>query len=407
MKEFFQYKTKNNPIPAIVIGCHKIGLGIIRSLGIKGVPVIALSYNPNDMGQVSKYVKAHFTVVNPMQMENKFVEQLQNISHNFPGAVLFPSDDPSLMAVSKNKTQLETVYRIESPDFSIVDKIICKEKTYKIAEQIGVLAPQTFSPTNFLEAKNYAKALGFPLILKPSVGHLFFSLFKQKMLFINNIEELELAFRKVENYNLTMMMQEYIPGDDTNGINYNSFFINGEPFLEFTAQKVRLTPPKIGFPRVIISKWIHEVINPGRKILKELNYTGFSCIEFKRHCNTGKYILMEVNGRQNLSAPLAVKCGYNFPYITYRYLIDKSLPEITDKFFEGIYWIDGGKDFLDSIRYFKKENYKLSEIIKPYFHKKVFTIANFNDPLPLVYRSLTAIKIASKFFTNKIKSVAN
>ncbi len=148
------------------------------------------------------------------------------------------------------------------------------------------------------------------------------------MLIIKSIEELKTAYEMIEGLDIKMMMQEFIPGDDKHGVNYNLFAADGKPFVEFTAQKVRLSPPKIGFPRVIISKLINEVIEPGRKIISYLNYEGFACLEFKKHAVNGNYYLMEVNGRQNLSTPLAVNCGYNFPYLTYRYLIDRSLPKL-------------------------------------------------------------------------------
>ena len=34
-----------------------MGLAVIRSLGIKGVPIIVVYYQKEDMGYVSKYVK--------------------------------------------------------------------------------------------------------------------------------------------------------------------------------------------------------------------------------------------------------------------------------------------------------------------------------------------------------------
>jgi hypothetical protein len=41
---------------AIVIGCHVNGLGVIRSLGLKGSQIIAMSYDGTDFGHTSKYV---------------------------------------------------------------------------------------------------------------------------------------------------------------------------------------------------------------------------------------------------------------------------------------------------------------------------------------------------------------
>lgn len=394
--EYYRYKDELNDVPVLILGSHKIGLASIRALGIKDVPVLSAFYNENDMGMVSRYVRNKIKVTNPLENENKFIEEIISISKNNTKSVLFASDDPTLVAVSKNKHLLLNYFYVEAPDYKDLDIIISKEKTYKLAENISVRVPKTYYPENLDEAIKFFNSLNKPLILKPSLSHLFYNIFKEKMLFIKEQEELISVYNLTQKYGLKMMLQEFIPGDDTHGVNYNTFSVNGEPLIAFTARKQRLSPSRIGFPVVIKSEWIDEVIRPGRTILKALNFSGFSCMEFKMHSETGEYVLMEVNGRQNLSAPLAVKCGYNFPYITYRFLIDKSLPEIISDYDKKIFWFDSGKDMLEYLPKIIKGNYSFKKFITPYLHRKIFTIADFSDPLPLLKRGFDAFKIIFK-----------
>ncbi len=397
----FRFEKERNDIPAIVLGCHKIGLGIIRALGQRGVPVIGAYYNELDMGYVSKYITEKIKIPNPNINEISFINELKGISKKYKGAILFASDDTTLLAVSKNKIVLADLFRIEAPDWETTNKLIDKQFTYALAHKIGVLAPRTFLPINFEEANQLVIQLGFPCLLKPTVGHLFFNTFKKKMLFINNLIELADAYKKIGNFNVQMMLQEFIPGDDTHGVNYNSLFVNGKPLVEFTSEKVRLTPPRTGFPRVIISKFIDNVIEPGRKMLSALNYDGFSCMEFKKDSRSGNYVFMEINGRQNLSTPLAVKCGLNFPYITYRKLIDGSLPKIISEYKKGVYWIDTGKDIVESIRSFKKEHFNPMDYLRPYLNPNVQTISDFKDLRPLLKRFSDGIIQLPKILINK------
>ena len=383
----FKFDSERNDVPAIVLGCHKIGLGIIRALGEKGVPVIGAYYDNMDMAHISKYVKESFRITDPDVDESVFISGLKEISNKYKDAVLFASNDATLLAVSANKKSLSSLFRIEASDWQITKKFLDKQYTYALADEIQVLAPKTFLPNNLNEAEQFLKELDFPCLLKPTIGHLFFNTFKKKMLFINSLDELAKAYKKLRKFNVQMMLQEFIPGNDDNGVNYNSFFVNGKPLVEFTSEKVRLSPPNTGFPRVIVSKFVEEVIEPGRKMLSALNYEGFSCMEFKKDSRSGKYVFMEINGRQNLSTPLAVKCGLNFPYITYRKLIDGSLPEITGEYKKGVYWIDPGKDIIESIRSFKKEHFNLVQYLKPYFSSNVKTIVDLKDLRPLFKRS--------------------
>ncbi|MCU0343267.1 MAG: hypothetical protein MUF28_05545 [Ignavibacterium sp.] len=397
----FSFEIERNDIPAIVLGCHKIGLGIIRALGQRGIPVIGAYYNELDMGYVSKYIVEKFKFTDPNISEISFINELKEISKKYKGAVLFASDDTTLLAVSKNKKALADLFRVEAPDWETTNKFIDKQYTYALAHKIGVYAPRTFLPNSFEEAGQLVKELEFPCLLKPSVGHLFFNTFKKKMLFISNHNELAEAYKKIGNFNVQMMLQEFIPGNDTHGANYNSLFVKGKPFIEFTSEKVRLSPPRTGFPRVIISKFIEEVIEPGRKMLAELKYDGFSCMEFKKDSRSGNYVFMEINGRQNLSTPLAVKCGLNFPYITYRKIIDGSLPNKISEFKRGVYWIDTGKDIVESIRSFKEEHFNLMDYLRPYLNPNVHTIPDLMDLRPLLKRFLDGILQIPKVLLNK------
>lgn len=400
-KDCFRYSAERNDIPAIVLGCHKIGLGIIRALGERGIPVIGVYYNKLDMGYVSKYVRERFQITDPNIDEKLFIDELKEISNKYKNAVLFASDDTTLLAVSKNKKVLSDLFRVEAPAWETTNKFIDKQYTYALAHEIGVIAPKTFLPKNLEEAKQLVKQLDFPCLLKPTIGHIFFSTFKKKMLFINNLDELIDAYTKIGDFNIQMMLQEFIPGDDTHGVNYNSIFVNGKPVIEFTSEKVRLTPPRTGFPRVIISKFIDQVIDPGRKMLEALNYDGFSCMEFKKDNRNGNYVFMEINGRQNLSTPLAVKCGLNFPYITYRKLIDGSIPEIIGEYRKGTYWIDTGKDIVESVRSFKQEHFNILEYIRPYLSSNVQTIPDLKDLQPLLKRFSDGIRQIPKVLLNK------
>ena len=79
---------------------------------------------------------------------------------------------------------------------------------------------------------------------------------------VNDYEELLTEYTIAYNSGLEVMAQEYIPGEDKLCVNYNSYFFNNEPFIEFTAQKIRLAPIKFGVPSVVLSKYIPEIIEP-------------------------------------------------------------------------------------------------------------------------------------------------
>lgn len=386
-------------VPAIVLSSHTIGLAVVRALGIMGVPVIVFYYEKKDMGYVSKYVKERIYTPHPEKYEDKFLNLLLDHGKRFNGGVLIPADDATLTVVSKNKRILAEHYIVACPDWEIAEKFVDKKHTYALAESVGVPVPKSVVPHSLEDVKRYGKIIDYPCLVKPCRSHLYFELFSRKMVKVNNRDELVAAYREAEGAGIEVLLQEYIPGDDKQGVNYNSYFWNGKPLVEFTAHKCRLAQPGFGVPRVVRSINIPELIEPGRKIVQALGFYGFSCTEFKKDARDGVYKFMEVNGRHNRSGLLAVYCGINFPFIEYKHLTENKLPKESG-FRTDIYWIDEISDLLKSIRYYDKEKYSLIEYVRPYLKPHVFAVFDMNDPKPLVKRLMDVSKMALQRVTS-------
>lgn len=97
--------------------------------------------------------------------------------------------------------------------------------------------------------------------------------------------------------------------------------------MEFTAVKVRGGPPTVGSRRVLENRFVPELLAPGRVIVRGMGLSGYACADFKRDPRDGRFKLMEVNGRHNLSTALAVRRGIAFPWIQYRHLMHGVLPQ--------------------------------------------------------------------------------
>ncbi len=395
-------------IPAIVLSSHNIGLAVIRALGTKGVPVIVVYYDGKDMGYVSKYVTERVQVPHPGRNEEQFIDALINHADRFGHGLLIPADDATLLAVSRNKQALDAHYIVGAVEYGIAEKFLVKKHTYALADRIGVPAPKTLVPRSLDDLEKFGAEIGYPCILKPCQSHLYSERFGRKMVKVDDYGRLCAAFRQAEEAGLEVMVQEFIPGDDTQGVNYNSYFWNGKPLAEFTAEKVRLSPPGFGIPRVVVSKDVPEVLEDGRKILDAMGFRGYSCMEFKRDVRDGQFKLMEVNGRHNRSALLAVRCGINFPWMEYAHRTGNDFCA-TPAARPGIYWIDEFKDVVNTIQYAREERYSLAAYVRPYLKPHIFATFDAKDPLPFFKRCSTLLqmvlkKIGSFFGTDREKS---
>ncbi|MGB5633124.1 MAG: hypothetical protein WBM86_10150 [Waterburya sp.] len=235
------------------------------------------------------------------------------------------------------------------------------------------------------DVEKYANNIDFPCLVKPSQSHLFYNYFKKKMFPVTDTKELISVYQKAAEAGLEVMLQEIIPGGDANVVNYNAYFWEGKPLVEFTAQHIRNAPPCWGSPRVVLSKKIPEVTAPGRSLLQAMGYEGYACTEFKKDDRDGVYKLMEVNGRHNLSTLLAIRSGINFPWLQYKHLALNVKPSKCD-FETGIYWVDIPRDVGYSTKFIKTERYELMQYLKPYLEPHIFAIFDLNDIKPFIKR---------------------
>ena len=372
-------------IPALLVTNGHEGLAVARGLGMQGVPVVVLAYGPVSVAS-SKYVQAKIDIPSPKEAE-AFVGKLLEIGRDYEGSLLVTGQDDAVVTISRNKEALSSCFVVASPEWGIAKRFIDKSYTYALADEIGVPAPKTLSPTHPDEVSDYGKVVQYPCLIKPRQVHLFQKLFRAKMFLVDDFDELMTKYQEVSQANIEVMIQEFIPGEDVDVVNYNSYIAAGLDPVEFTAVHIRNAPPQLGSPRVVMSQNIPEITEPGRRLLEAMGFNGFSCTEFKKDSRDGVFKLMEVNGRHNRSAMLAIRCGINFPWIEYAHLV---LGESTrpSGFEEGVYWMDTILDIKSSLRYRREERYSLAQYVEPYLKPHVDNFINFRDLGPIARRIL-------------------
>ena len=210
--------------PAIILSSHNIGLSVIRSLGALNVPMVVVYYNKRDMGYVSKYVKEKIWAPHPEHKAGEFVDLLVGCGARYKGSMLIPCDDETLVTVSKNKELLGKYFAVACTEWSITKKLIDKQYTYELAESIGVPCPRTMMPSIKDELEQGCSGLQYPCLVKPCQSHKYFAQFHVKMRLVENYDQLLQVHQEASDAGLEVVIQEYIPGDDSHSVNYNSYF---------------------------------------------------------------------------------------------------------------------------------------------------------------------------------------
>ncbi|MBO0878455.1 MAG: ATP-grasp domain-containing protein, partial [Pseudonocardia sp.] len=378
--------------PVVVVGGYTPGLAVIRALGSRGVPVVVARYDKRDMGQASKFVHEWLDCPHPESGGSRFVEFLAGLAARYPGAMLVPASDQALAAVAASAGALARAgYVVAAPDDRVARACLDKADTYLLAECGGVPSPATAPVRGVADIERYAARAPFPAVLKPKLSHRYYAVFGRKWTRVDGPEHAVAEYRLARDAGLEVILQELVPGDELCGANYNAYFWGGEPLVEMTAGKIRNSPSETGSPCVTVSRDLPEVLEPGRAMLRALDYHGFANIEFKRDPRDGEYKIIEVNARHHLSAGLAYHAGINFPWMQYRHLVYGELPE-QPAYRHGLYWIDITRDLKEAMSYLRRGDYTLRRFLRPYFAPHVAAVWDPDDRSPARVRAWDTVR---------------
>lgn len=370
-------------IGAVITGGDFQGLGVMRTLAKKGIPIILLD-SDLCIGRFSKYEKKFFRSPHPSEKESylNFLIDLAK-KEKIQGWVIFPNSDESIYVLSKYKDILEEFYRIPTPCWEVIQNVYIKQKTYKIAEENGIPIPKTYIPKNIEEL--LALDLQFPLVIKPSIRDHFYNKVRIKAFRIKNREELIKTYKWVCSIidPLEILIQELIPGGPNNLYSFCPFFKNGKVVASIMARRSRQHPMDFGHASTFAELVnIPEMKKISEKFLRMINYYGIAEVEFMKDPRDGKYKLIEVNSRVWGWHTLAIGAGVDLPYILYQDLIGKKVevqpPSIDIKWVRLI--TDIPTVFLEIIR----GRMKITEYFASMKGKKEFAVLSFYDPLPFI-----------------------
>ena len=367
-------------LPAVVLGGHASALAVTRALGRAGVPVVSVFHSEQEYASTSKYVTRRVLTPDPVDDADGFLRALRSLGDDHPGSLLVPAYDEALLAVAEHREPLSELFEVACMDFEHTNRCLDKKQTYAIAERAGVPFPRTLSPSSRAELEAWTDEVSFPCLVKPRLSHLYSRAGEGKMTKVEDREALLRAWTAADEAGLGVVVQEFIPGPDHNGANYNVYIADGEVWAETTAHKLRSKRPEIESPRMVLSKDIPEVTELGRRITRAVGVEGFANVEFKLHSGTGVFHLIEINARHNMSAGLAVRCGVNFPLIEYEHRMHgvRPAPATAET---GVYWISLEWDLREARRLAKKREVPRN-YLRPYVGPHMHDVLDWRDPAP-------------------------
>jgi D-aspartate ligase len=378
------------PPVAIVMNMFYTGLGIARSLGERGIPVIGLTSHRGIYGNYTRYAKTVFCPDSrnePEDLLTYLVRLGKDLDHR---GVIFPTRDDDVLFLDRFREHLTPHFHIAVPESSVVRACLNKWETYRWGQRAGVPTPRCWMVGEPGDLYTVAPELTYPCVLKPLAAHHWRQgrnweiVGGRKAIAIHSLEQLFSEYAQISRVNCQVLLQEMIPGDD------DQLFIaacyldkNSNLVASFTAQKLVQSPSLFGTGCIVQTVDRPELVEPAAKILKCMQFTGIAEVEFKWDSICGEFKLIEINPRPWDQHRLGNACGVDLVYLAYCELAGRPMP-VTAKQVSGHRWIAEDAFFMTALRLLSKRDAKLRSMFQQAKGERIYGIWSMGDEFPFV-----------------------
>lgn len=347
-------------------------VGIVRSLGEKGIDVTLGNERRVSAAAFSKYVKNNIVYPSPEKSPELFTSEMYNLIKKEKYDVVMPVRDSTTILFSKMKDRLSDYTRLHIPDYFTLMKGRNKAETVKAALDSGIPCPLTYFNGDG-NIKKLKDTIEYPVLIRPceSSG-------SRGIVYVGSPEELVNEYYKIKNEFGEVMIQEYIPHTGK-AYNVSALFNQySEPRAVFAMEKIRQFPISGGPTAFAESIKGDNIKKYALKLLKDMNWVGVAEVEFIFDERDKKPKLLEINPRFWNPLSLAIHSGVDFPSLLYEMALNGDV-EPVNSYQLGVKWRYYIYDVLCFIYSSNKVN-RIPEFAT--FHNVHDAILSFRDPGP-------------------------
>jgi carbamoyl-phosphate synthase large subunit len=345
LRNFIFYMPKDPSIRSVlIIGSGPIIIGqacefdysgtqAARSLREEGVEVILINSNPATI--MTDPIMADKVYLLPLTVES--IEQI--LEENKIDAVLPTMGGQTALNLAKEAEDLgvweKYGVRLIGVDIKAIDKAEDREKFRQWMIQLGVPVATAKTANSFLEGKEFAQDIGFPLVIRPS-----FTLGGTGGGFVHDKDELDEALNRGLQASPIheVLVEEAVLGwkefelellrDANNNVVIICTVENFDPMGVHTGDSITVAPA------MTLSDTAFQLMrNTAIRMMRDLgNFAGGCNVQFALNPKTEEIIAIEINPRVSRSSALASKAtGYPIAKIAAKLAIGYFLDELQNQ----------------------------------------------------------------------------
>jgi predicted ATP-grasp superfamily ATP-dependent carboligase len=329
--------------PAIVLESDVNGLGVIRSLGARGIRVWALDSDRLAPGLYSRFVERRLVCPDPIGAPAACIAALKESVAGEPAPpVLFPTSDTYVQLLAARRAELDGCCTSWVPGRETIEAIVDKRRQYEIAQAHGIPMPRTRIFEDLDDVARFVAApdLPFPCVLKPAYSTRFWKAFRRKALRAESPRAAQALCEEYFRLGHPLVAQELIPGGPEHLLEVMMFIRkDGAPAATFASRKLEHFPEDFGSGTVFESIEGRAVREAAVRVAASFGFRGLGHVEFKRDARDGQLKFLEVNPRTSVSSLHPLACGINFPWLAYLESTGRPPPGPALEYEAGVVWV--------------------------------------------------------------------
>lgn len=283
-------------------------LAVVRSLGRRGVPVLAASAQRGFPVAYSRYAAGRLKVSSEASAQT-----LVDIIERERISVMVAGGLTGNELICRHRAELEPLVRAPFNDLVRFQQLADKRQTVQLAASLDVPVPETVELRSTDDARSVASQLGFPVVVKSPLG-------QGTVRYARNVHELQ---RIVDGGGAaSLIAQRYIDGD---GHGFYGLADHGRLQAYFMHRRLHEVPPTGGASAMAMSYRDPALAELGERFFSATRWHGVAMVEFKRNHRDGRYYLIEVNPKFWGSLDLSIAAGVDFPYLLYELIRGRTL----------------------------------------------------------------------------------
>lgn len=377
---------------AIVMNMSYTGLGIARSLGERGVPVIGLSTQHGIYGNSTRYAKVELCA-DSREKPDQLLAQMVTIGKSLgQRGVVFPTGDHDLVFLDRYRNELEPWFSLVLPDSEVLDTCLNKWRTYLCARENGVLSPQCWLLDGESSLTAAIDDITYPCVLKPLHAHRWRAgqnwelVGARKAIPIFSRDEFLAEYATVSAAGGQLLVQEMIQGADDRIVIAACYYDKNSNWVAgFNTRKLVQIPEGFGTGCIVQAAHCPELLELTRSLLGNLRYSGIAEVEYKWDKIKGAYSLIEINPRPWDQHRLGKACQVELMYIAYCDHAGLPVPEVKPRACSAK-WVAEDAFLLNALSMVRHRDPKLKTLFQTASGERLYAISDLSDPLPMISR---------------------